>query len=91
MLDMETRTQIANDRFEQLRAAATVAPAPPLRLRLGDWLIRAGRRLASDPDRLPSSGFAPEPSARLAPRRPVQCRLEAVAALPRRPSNPQSN
>jgi len=50
MFDHETRIQIANDRFEQLRAAA-YSPAAPLRLTLGGWLIRAGRRLSREPER----------------------------------------
>jgi hypothetical protein len=40
--------QIADDRFEQLRAAA-LTPGIPLRPTLGDWLIRIGKRLASEP------------------------------------------
>jgi hypothetical protein len=41
MFDHETRTQIANDRFEQLRTAA-LTPEIRLRPMLGDWLIRIG-------------------------------------------------
>jgi hypothetical protein len=48
MFDHETRTQIANDRFEQLRTAA-LTPEIRLRPMLGDWLIRIGQRLASEP------------------------------------------
>jgi len=62
MFDNETRTMIANDRIEQLRAAAQ-ASATPLRLTLGDWLIRAGRRLAPACE---SSAFAHKPLARRA-------------------------
>ena len=41
MFDHEIRTQIANDRFEQLRAAA-LTPGIPLRQTVGELLIRAG-------------------------------------------------
>ena len=60
MFDNETRTMIANDRIEQLRAAG-YASATPLRLTLGDWLIRAARRLAPE-----SSAFAHKALARRA-------------------------
>jgi hypothetical protein len=59
MLDHETRTQIANDRFEQLRASA-LAPGIPLRQTLGEWLIRAGRRLAPAPKPRRRSGLPHE-------------------------------
>ena len=59
MFDHETRTQMANDRFEQLRAAA-LSPGIPLRPTLGDWLIRLGRRLASDPSTRRRSALAHE-------------------------------
>jgi hypothetical protein len=59
MFDQQTRTQIANDRFEQLRAAA-LAPGIPLRQTLGEWLIRAGRRLASAPTPRRRSGLPHE-------------------------------
>ena len=44
MFDHETRLMIAEERAEQLRAAA-LAPTSPLRLALGDWLIRTGKRV----------------------------------------------
>ena len=48
MFDYETRRQIADDRFEQLRAAG-LTPVIQLRPTLGEWLIRLGKRLASEP------------------------------------------
>ncbi len=59
MFDHETRTQIANDRFEQLRAAA-LTPGIRLRPTLGDWLIRIGKRLASEPAQSRRSALAHE-------------------------------
>jgi hypothetical protein len=59
MFDHETRIQYANDRFEQLRAAA-LTPGIGLRPTLGDWLIRIGRRLASEPARPHRSALAHE-------------------------------
>jgi hypothetical protein len=59
MFDHETRIQMANDRFEQLRAAA-LAPGIAIRPTLGDWLIRIGRRLASEPAPQRSSALAHE-------------------------------
>ena len=44
MFDHETHLMIARDRAEQLRATA-LTPSTPLRLTLGDWLIRLGMRL----------------------------------------------
>jgi hypothetical protein len=44
MYDIDTRTLIANERIEQLRLSS-LPTVSPIRLRLGDWLIRAGRRL----------------------------------------------
>jgi hypothetical protein len=59
MFDHETRIQMANDRFEQLRAAA-ITPGIAFRPTLGDWLIRLGKRLASEPARQPHSALAHE-------------------------------
>jgi len=42
--DNDTRRLIANERIEQLRLSG-LPPVSPIRLRLGDWLIRAGRHL----------------------------------------------
>jgi hypothetical protein len=66
MFDHETRMMIANDRFEQLLAAGAQTPSAPLRLRLGNWLIRAGRRLAAELDCGEPSAFAHEALARRA-------------------------
>ena len=44
MFEHETRTLIANERVDQLRAAG-LAPASSLRLTLGEWLISAGRHV----------------------------------------------
>ena len=59
MFDHEIRTQIANDRFEQLRAAA-LTPGIPLRQTVGELLIRAGRRLAPAPTPRRRSGLPHE-------------------------------
>ena len=44
MYDNDTRTLIANEHIEQLRLSG-LPLVSPLRLTLGDWLIRAGRRM----------------------------------------------
>ena len=44
MYDNDTRRLIANERIEQLRLSG-LPSVSPIRLRLGDWLIRAGRHL----------------------------------------------
>jgi hypothetical protein len=42
--DNDLRMLIATERIEQLRLSS-LPTFSPLRLRLGDWLIRAGRRV----------------------------------------------
>ena len=58
MYDNETRMLIATERIEQLRRTGLL-PVTPLRLTLGGWLIRAGRRLTSERP----SAFPHEPLA----------------------------
>jgi hypothetical protein len=42
--DNHTRTLIANEKIQQLWLSS-LPSVSPIRLRLGDWLIRAGRRV----------------------------------------------
>ena len=64
MFDHETRMLIANERRERLRVAAQASST--LRLRLGDWLVRLGRRLEAGLECPERSAFAHEPLARRA-------------------------
>jgi hypothetical protein len=51
--DNDGRTLIANEKIEQLRLSS-LPTVSPIRLRLGDWLIRAGRRVLPEcPERSP--------------------------------------
>jgi hypothetical protein len=63
MFDHETRMFLANEHAERLRATAQI-PASPLRVRLGDLLVRAGRRLSDGVDCGERSAFAHEPLPR---------------------------
>ena len=61
--DNDARTLIANEKIEQLRLSS-LPTVSPIRLRLGDWLIRAGRRVLREcPER---SALAHETLARRA-------------------------
>jgi len=57
MYDNDTRRLIANERIEQLRLSG-LPSVSPIRLRLGDWLIRAGRRVLPDCPERQRSAFA---------------------------------
>jgi hypothetical protein len=57
MYDIDTRTLIANERIEQLRLSS-LPTVSPIRLRLGDWLIRAGRRVLPECPERQRSAFA---------------------------------
>ena len=57
MYDNDTRTLIANERIEQLRLSS-LPSVSPIRLTLGDWLIRAGRRLRPECPERQRSAFA---------------------------------
>ena len=57
MYDNDTRTLIANERIEQLRLSS-LPTVSPIRLRLGDWLIRAGRRVLPECPERQRSAFA---------------------------------
>jgi len=59
------RTLIANERIEQLRLSS-LPSLSPLRLRLGDWLIRAGRRVLPECAERERSAFAHKALARRA-------------------------
>ena len=65
MYDNEARTLIANERIEQLRLSS-LPSLSPLRLRLGDWLIRAGRRVLPECAERENSAFAHKALARRA-------------------------
>jgi hypothetical protein len=55
--DNDARTLIANERIEQLRLSS-LPSVSPIRLRLGDWLIRAGRRVLPECPERERSAFA---------------------------------
>jgi hypothetical protein len=55
--DNDTRALIANERIEQLRLSS-LPTVSPIRLRLGDWLIRAGRRVLPECPERQRSAFA---------------------------------
>ena len=57
MYDNDTRRLIANERIEQLRLSG-LPSVSPIRLRLGDWLIRAGRLVLPDCPERQRSAFA---------------------------------
>jgi hypothetical protein len=63
--DIDTRTLIANERIEQLRLSS-LPTVSPIRLALGDWLIRAGRRLRPECRERERSAFAHKALARRA-------------------------
>jgi hypothetical protein len=63
--DNDLRTLIANERIEQLRLSS-LPSLSPLRLRLGDWLIRAGRRVLPECPERERSAFAHKALARRA-------------------------
>ena len=63
--DNDARTLIANERIEQLRLSS-LPSLSPLRLTLGGWLIRAGRRVLPDCAERERSAFAHEALARRA-------------------------
>ena len=65
MYDNDARTLIANERIEQLRLSS-LPSLSPLRLRLGDWLIRAGRRVLPECQERERSAFAHKALARRA-------------------------
>ena len=65
MYDNDARTLIANERIEQLRLSS-LPLVSPFRLRLGDWLIRAGRRVLPECAERERSAFAHKALARRA-------------------------
>jgi hypothetical protein len=63
--DIDTRLLIANEKIEQLRLSS-LPTVSPIRLRLGDWLIRAGRRVLPECPERQRSAFAHKALARRA-------------------------
>jgi hypothetical protein len=63
--DNDARTLIANERIEQLRLSS-LPLVSPFRLRLGGWLIGAGRRILPDCAERERSAFAHKALARRA-------------------------
>jgi hypothetical protein len=63
MYDNDARTLIAQERIEQLRLSS-LPSLSPIRLTLGDWLIRAGRRVLPNCEQ--RSAFAHKALARRA-------------------------
>jgi hypothetical protein len=66
VIDHETHILFAHEQLERLRTVTPKPAASSIRFRLGDWLVRTGRRLAAEVECPESSALPHEALARRA-------------------------